>query len=663
MNLRCSICCLLLLGCSSQVELSVELKTDFVPGVEFSGVRVLVDGRVEEVPVFANELFSGRKQVANFTNLSSKSDRLTRVELITPQGEVIAKRTALVKNVRSSQVSVIISRSCREANCAEGTTCAGGMCVPVDCILGGDASCPEIECSTVVDCASATESCLEASCERGVCLYNQRPSSCEEGRFCSPNGGCTSIALPCGTSCMDEDPCTVDRCIGVKCENSPAADGTACDNGSCQSGTCIAFTCADGIRNQDESDIDCGGACSPCEVGGSCQFGTDCESVVCAGTCQSPTCSDGVANNGEMFADCDGPCDPCGPCDGVTSIPRAECDALVDLYQSTDGPTWFSSTRWLETLEPCSWFGVSCVEGHVRGINLPYNRMTGPIPASISNLAQLTSLNLEHNELNGELPTTLGDLSDLELLWLQVNNIRGSIPPEFGMLNSLQYLRLTGNQLTGEIPDTLVGLDQLRHLYLHNNELTGSIPAWLGDLTELTVIVLGGNMLSGTIPDSLGSLPNLQALYVDRNMLTGSIPSPLGDLSATLIDLRMQQNDLTGPIPPSLGNLNKLRFFYLNNNSLTGSIPTELGNLVDATVFVLSNNRLSGSIPASLGSLSACDSFFLNNNDLTGLVPSSLQNIPAADIFQISQRTCLTASATDRIWLDQRDANWNQGCP
>jgi hypothetical protein len=50
-------------------------------------------------------------------------------------------------------------------------------------------------------------------------------------------------------------------------------------------------TCTDGILNQGEQNIDCGGPCP-----------NYCES-----------CADGIRNQGEEAVDCGGPCDPCYP--------------------------------------------------------------------------------------------------------------------------------------------------------------------------------------------------------------------------------------------------------------------------------------------------------------------------------------------------------------
>ena len=49
-------------------------------------------------------------------------------------------------------------------------------------------------------------------------------------------------------------------------------------------------TCSDGIQNQGETWIDCGGPCPPCPPA---------------------TCSDGIQNQGKNGIDCGGPCPPC----------------------------------------------------------------------------------------------------------------------------------------------------------------------------------------------------------------------------------------------------------------------------------------------------------------------------------------------------------------
>ncbi len=73
-------------------------------------------------------------------------------------------------------------------------------------------------------------------------------------------------------------------------------------------------SCYDGIQNWDETDVDCGGSCSPCEEGSSCSIASDCISNYCYNNvCKIPTCFDGIQNQGEEGVDCGGPCKSCPP--------------------------------------------------------------------------------------------------------------------------------------------------------------------------------------------------------------------------------------------------------------------------------------------------------------------------------------------------------------
>ena len=51
----------------------------------------------------------------------------------------------------------------------------------------------------------------------------------------------------------------------------------------------LAPTCTDGIRNQDETDVDCGGSrCPACKLGKKCETKDDCDDSECrASFCQS----------------------------------------------------------------------------------------------------------------------------------------------------------------------------------------------------------------------------------------------------------------------------------------------------------------------------------------------------------------------------------------
>jgi hypothetical protein len=52
-----------------------------------------------------------------------------------------------------------------------------------------------------------------------------------------------------------------------------------------------AGTCSDGILNQGETDVDCGGPCPPCAAGQICAEAGDCAAAVCN---SNPRCSGGI---------------------------------------------------------------------------------------------------------------------------------------------------------------------------------------------------------------------------------------------------------------------------------------------------------------------------------------------------------------------------------
>ena len=148
-------------------------------------------------------------------------------------------------------------------------------------------------------------------------------------------------------------------------------------------------------------------------------------------------------------------------CSIVTEIPQAECEALVALYDSTDGPNWTNNSDWQVTTTLCSWYGVSCYAGSVYQIDLTSNQLNGSLPPELANLTNLRYLYLRSNQLSGSIPIELGNLTSLESLSLYSNQLSGSIPPELGNLAALQHLFLDDNQLSGSIPVDLMNLTAL----------------------------------------------------------------------------------------------------------------------------------------------------------------------------------------------------------
>lgn len=377
-------------------------------------------------------------------------------------------------------------------------------------------------------------------------------------------------------------------------------------------------------------------------------------------------------------------------------------DALVEMYEATNGSNWTNNENWLSDEPLGAWHGVSIDDGSGRvvGLLLEENGLSGRIPASLGNLTALVSLDLSGNTLSGVIPASLGNLTVLALLDLSDNRLFGRIPEVLFTLANLETLNLSGNlfntsastdrdalvalyeatdgpswtyngnwlsdaplgnwrgvttddegrvtglhlgtnELSGPIPAELGQLTNLESLALHFNGLTGSIPTELGELTNLTHLGLGDNQLSGPIPIELSQLTNLTRLGLGGNMLSGPIPTELDQLTS-LKSLDLSDNQLSGAIPTELGQLTNLEGLSLFNNQLTGSIPTELGRLTNLDHLGLSGNQLTGSIPTELGQLTNLVHLNLHDNQLSGSIPIELGGLTSLTYLDLSGNASLT---------------------
>ncbi len=394
-----------------------------------------------------------------------------------------------------------------------------------------------------------------------------------------------------------------------------------------------------------------------------------------------------------------------------TALTQSECDALVAIYDGTDGPNWRGGRgpQWLELIDPCEWRRVTC-EGGVTELNLGSLLINGPIPAEIGNLVNLTRLGLSLNSITS-VPAEIGNLTSLQNLSISRNELT-AIPAEIGALTNLQGLFLDSNELTA-IPAEIGALTQLTDLTLRDNQLA-TIPAELGNLTLLPRLDLSRNQLT-EVPVELANLVNLQDLSLASNQLT-SLPAELGGL-VDLVSLSASDNQLSAMpvelsnlvnlqilllsinqltlVPVELGNLQNLRELNLLGNQIasTGSIPVELGSLpltsldlasnamtgtlaellakIDLTLMEslsLSDNELSGPIPSELGLAENLGNLTLYNNQLSGEIPSEFWMLADTLPASTNQRTlsgngCLTASDANLIlYLDRTAPNWAEGC-
>ncbi|CDP21299.1 unnamed protein product, partial [Coffea canephora] len=275
---------------------------------------------------------------------------------------------------------------------------------------------------------------------------------------------------------------------------------------------------------------------------------------------------------------------------------------------------------------PCTWAGISCIDGSVNRLNLSDWSIKGSLyDFPFSSLPNLEYLDLSFNQIFGSIPKQIGNLSKLIYLDFWANELSGKIPPEICNLRNLTHLGFASNQLSGPIPVSIGNLTNLIELYLYENQFSSSISKEIGDLKFLTDMELGENQLNGSIPSSIGNLSNLEALELYNNQFFGSIPATFGNLNR-LVNLDLSSNQLLGSIPVSIGNFSNLRILFLRENQFSGTIPQELGNLNKLVVLELDHNQFFGPLPKLLCQSGMLQNITVSGNMLTGPIPRSLKN-------------------------------------
>ncbi len=131
------------------------------------------------------------------------------------------------------------------------------------------------------------------------------------------------------------------------------------------------------------------------------------------------------------------------PIPGYTPAPKPAHapeirDALVALYNATNGSGWKNNENWLSEAPLDQWYGVfTDCDGTLTHLSLTDNQITGPIPSWLGNLSNLRHLELAGNQITEPIPSWLGNLSNLNVLGLGRNQFTGPIPPELGNLSRL----------------------------------------------------------------------------------------------------------------------------------------------------------------------------------------------------------------------------------
>ncbi|HEY3666961.1 MAG TPA: hypothetical protein VGL19_13200 [Polyangiaceae bacterium] len=181
----------------------------------------------------------------------------------------------------------------------------GGSCAP---------------CALTKDCY-ADKDCASSACDAWAphrCLANH----CKDHRTDGDESD-----IDCGGSC------------GVCGADHHCLANSDCDSNVCEfsrGSFCLPMFCVDGVKDNGEADLDCGGGqCDGCALGQDCGYYWDCASVACdlsTFKCIADHCADHGQDGGESDVDCGGPCAPCPPykkCKANSDCASNQCNVTV----------------------------------------------------------------------------------------------------------------------------------------------------------------------------------------------------------------------------------------------------------------------------------------------------------------------------------------------
>ncbi|MFS7950751.1 putative leucine-rich repeat domain superfamily [Helianthus anomalus] len=242
---------------------------------------------------------------------------------------------------------------------------------------------------------------------------------------------------------------------------------------------------------------------------------------------------------------------------------------------------------------------------------LSYNRFTGLVPNTFSNLTNVLTLDIGHNNLSGRIPEFLGNLSSLRILLLGANKFNGSIPEELCKLTNVSLIDLSSNSLSGLIPRCL-------HYNTGPKELV-YIEVWLLQFAGPSLYVHESAILQRSVYRQ--HLDQLDAQDEAQFTTKRYAQTYKGKILDYMTGLDLSCNELTGEIPPELGMLTRIFYLNLSHNKLTGPIPVNLSNLKEIESLDLSFNGLTGKVPSELIQLKFLAVFNVSYNNLYGKLP------------------------------------------
>ncbi|MBY0433214.1 MAG: gliding motility-associated C-terminal domain-containing protein [Cyclobacteriaceae bacterium] len=219
-------------------------------------------------------------------------------------------------------------------------------------------------------------------------------------------------------------------------------------------------------------------------------------------------------------------------------VPADEKNALVQLYNATDGANWTNNANWLTT-DVSTWYGVTVTGCSVTEIQLGDNGLTGYLPYDLVDLNALVVFDVNENNLGGYIPD--GFVSMPNLITLNLSNNNFTVLPNLttGSLNTaLLDLDVSSNAL--DFGDLEPNIAFANLTYAPQAEIP---PA------QLVGFTLGGTL---TINFSTPGTANAYQWFKEGASISGATNTILTIPSATLAQAGNYTVEITNSLVPGL---------------------------------------------------------------------------------------------------------------
>jgi hypothetical protein len=208
--------------------------------------------------------------------------------------------------------------------CPVGTACATNA----DCATGRcDANSGLCRSETAAEvCSNGVQDTQETAVDCGGQLCRTAGVVCSDGQACLVDADCSSGAL-----CYAPDAADADDTVSIALDALSAGPTTMLG---------ICFSCTNGVKDGDESDVDCGGRfcdrCPEATPARLCVDASDCQSGRCVGG-QCVSCSNNRVDGDEIGVDCGGSCP--NKCQiGKTCVSSTDCSSGLCVAESATIP-------------------------------------------------------------------------------------------------------------------------------------------------------------------------------------------------------------------------------------------------------------------------------------------------------------------------------------